>query len=81
MTNKLLQEIKNEPTGRAGRKPIVLRIMASLSEQDRKDLIAAFNDPLVSGRSIARVLQKRGIDISEATVYRYRSTGALNDFA
>jgi DNA-directed RNA polymerase specialized sigma54-like protein len=81
MTNKLLQEIKNEPTGKAGRKPIVLQMLKSLSEQDRKDLVEAINDPLISGRSIAKVLQKRGIEISEATVYRYRSTGVLNDIA
>lgn len=79
--SKLIEEIKAEPVGKTGRKPALLQIKRLLSTQDRKELVEAFNDPTITGRSIARVLQKRGIEISEATVYRYRTTGVINDIA
>jgi len=65
----------------AGRKPAIIQIKHLLSEQDRKDLVAAFDDPLITGRSIAKVLKRHGIEISEATVYRYRSTGIYRELA
>jgi hypothetical protein len=79
--SKLLSEIKSEPAGLAGRKPAIIQIKHLLSEQDRKDLVAAFDDPLITGRSIAKVLKRHGIEISEATVYRYRSTGIYRELA
>ena len=79
--SKLLSEIKAEPRGTTGRKPTIDRMKVMLSAQDRKDLIAAFDDITVSGRNIAKVLKRHGIEISEATVYRYRTTGVYRELA
>lgn len=79
--SKLLDEIKAEPEGKTGRKPTIDRMRSILSPQDRKDLIAAFDDITVSGRNIAKVLKRHGIEISEATVYRYRTTGTYRELA
>lgn len=79
--SKLLSEIKSEPSGSAGRKPAITKIKHLLSAQDRKDLVAAFDDPMITGRSIATVLKRHGIEISEATVYRYRTTGIYRELA
>ncbi len=79
--SKLLKEIKSEPKGSIGRPPTIERMRVLLSPQDRKDLIAAFDDITVSGRNIAKVLKRHGIQISEATVYRYRTTGVYRELA
>ena len=79
--SKLLKEIKSEPKGSIGRPPTIERMRVLLSPQDRKDLIAAFDDITVSGRNIATVLKRHGIQISEATVYRYRTTGVYRELA
>lgn len=79
--SKLLSEIKSERSGLAGRKPAIDKIKHILSEQDRKDLVAAFDDPLITGRVITKVLNRHGIQISEATVYRYRTTGIYRELA
>jgi DNA-directed RNA polymerase specialized sigma54-like protein len=79
--SELLSEIKAEPSGSGGIRPTLTKIRHLLSEQDLKDLVAAFDDPTISGRSIATVLNRHGINISEATVYRYRTTGIYRELA
>jgi len=70
-----------EPVGTRGRKPIIAQIIKSLNKQELADLVELLDDSTVSGRAICNVLNKRGINISEATLYRYRQSGAYRDFA
>lgn len=68
---KLLNEIRLEkpkPTS----VPVLPKLLAQLSEQDRKDLLDAFADPTIQTMVIKKVLEKRGIKLSHSTVSRYR---------
>ena len=77
----LKNEVLAEPVGTRGRKPIIAQIIKSLNKQELADLVELLDDSTVSGRAICNVLNKRGINISEATLYRYRQSGAYRDFA
>ena len=55
------------------RTPSITKILASLNEQDRKDLITALKDTNVPAIAIRAALAKRGITISMSAIYRYRN--------
>lgn len=77
----LRNEVLAEPVGKQGRKPIFAKITKTFSKEELKELIELLDDSTITGRAICTVLNKRGIDISEATLYRYRQSGAYRDLA
>jgi hypothetical protein len=77
----LKSDVLAQPVGKSGRKPMVEKIIKTLNKEDRLELIEILDDPTISGRAICKVLNDRGIEISEATLYRYRTTGAYRDIA
>lgn len=77
----LRSEVLAEPVGTRGRKPIFSKITKALNKQELAELIELLDDPTITGRSICNVLNKRGIEISEATLYRYRQSEAYRDLA
>jgi hypothetical protein len=77
----LRNEVLAEPVGKQGRKPIFAKIVKTFDKQELAELVELLEDSTVSGRSICSVLNKRGIDISEATLYRYRQSGTYRDLA
>jgi dihydroorotate dehydrogenase len=79
--DSLRKEVLAEPVGTQGRKPIFAKIAKTLSETELSELIELLDDSTVSGRAICNVLNRRGIEISEATLYRYRQSGAYRDLA
>jgi hypothetical protein len=56
-------------------------MLKQLSKQELKELIDLLDDQTITGRAICTVLNKRGIRISEATLYRYRASGLYRDLA
>jgi len=48
------------------------RIIEQLDETDRVDLIDALRSKMISDAVIARVIRRRGFDISESAIYHYR---------
>jgi hypothetical protein len=68
---KLLNEIRLEKP-KPNSVPVLPRLLAQLSEQDRKDLLDAFLDPNIQTMVIKKVLEKRGIKLSHSTISRYR---------
>lgn len=77
----LRNEVLAEPVGKQGRKPIFAKIVKTLNSQELTELIELLDDSTVTGRAICNVLNRRGIEISEATLYRYRQSGAYRDLA
>ena len=77
----LRSEVLAEPVGKQGRKPILKKITKAFTKAELKELVELLDDSTVSGRSICSVLNKRGIEISEATLYRYRQAGTYRDLA
>lgn len=77
----LRTEVLSEPVGRQGKSPAIERIIRGLSADERQELIDLMDDASVSGRAICTVLNRRGIEVSEATIYRLRMTGGYRDIA
>lgn len=77
----LRNEVLAEPVGKQGRKPIIGKIAKTFSKEELKELIELLDDSTITGRAICTVLNKRGVTISEATLYRYRQSGAFRDLA
>lgn len=72
----LRDEVMAQPVGKTGRKPIFDKIQKAFTPAEIKEFIELMDDSTITGRAICTVLNKRGITISEATLYRYRTTGA-----
>jgi len=67
----LADEIRNEPSKRKRRNSIDF-VLEKLDAKDRQALIDALNDRSISAISIFRVLQARGMPISESVISNYR---------
>lgn len=72
----LLKEIEETVPKNGGCLRKLDLILEKLGEDDRNDLLQALNDHTISPTIIARVLRKRGFDLTRSTVQRYR--GAWN---
>jgi repressor of nif and glnA expression len=71
--------LKDEVLRASVRKLSMEHILESLDEEDRDDLVELLSGEAVDASTIALVLRKRGFDISDRTVQRYRKTlGELN---
>lgn len=77
----LRNEVLAEPVGKQGRKPILDKITKAFTKAELKELVELLDDSTVTGRAICSVLNKRGVAISEATLYRYRQSGMYRDLA
>lgn len=64
--------LKDEVLGVSQRKLTVDRIIDTLEEDDRKDLLELLADNSIEGSAIALVLRRRNFDISDRTIQRYR---------
>ena len=56
-----------------GPKPKIIRILNSMTAEDRKEWEDILVDPDVDVGAICRALEKRGHLISRPSIYRYRS--------
>lgn len=72
---KLLNEIKSEKT-RMGKKSRLAEIIEQLPKDDRADFISALDDHAISASKICKVLERRGIRVTQEVISRYRR-GAL----
>ena len=68
----LLNEIRSERQATSGRYPQILRVLDSLDEKEREDLLEAINDYSISASTISRVLARRGIELSVSSISKYR---------
>ena len=68
----LLSEIRSEKVIHSGRIPRIQRVLESMDETDRKELVEALDDPLVPAPAISRVLERRGIDLDASSINKYR---------
>ena len=69
---ELLKEMKAEKLNTGGRTELLQQIMRDMSEEDRKDLKAALDDPAISPTSIANVLTRNGHRISASAISGWR---------
>lgn len=67
----LADEIRNQPPRRRRRNQIDV-VLDQLDKGDKQALIDALNDHTISAIAILRVLQARGLHISESTISNYR---------
>lgn len=49
------------------------RVLAQLNDQDREDFTAALRDKSIPNIVILRVMQRRGYDLSESGISKYRT--------
>jgi dihydroorotate dehydrogenase len=77
----LKDEVLAEPVRKQGRKPIFAKISKTFTGEELAELIELLDDSTVTGRAICNVLNRRGVNISEATLYRYRQSGMYRDLA
>jgi len=67
----LMKSIKAE--AEAGGQPRKMKLLlASLTDEDRKDLVAALNDSSVSHSAIVKALGLRNISVGHSTVGKWR---------
>jgi arginine repressor len=59
------------------RKTRIQEILDKLEPKDQKALMTALHDMRWSGVQLALELRKRGIDISSATIQRYRADNGI----
>ena len=64
--------LKDEILDASRQKPSIQRILDSLNKEDKNDLEEILADPEVESTAIARVLRRRGLEISERTIQRHR---------
>ena len=68
----LLSEIRSEKVVPSGRIPRIQRVLESMDETDRKELVEALDDHTIPAPTISRVLERRGIDLDSASIGKYR---------
>jgi hypothetical protein len=56
----------------SGKQGILQRVLESLPDSDRVDLIEALQDSSIPAAVIARVMQQRGIQLRADAITRYR---------
>ena len=56
----------------SGRIPRIQRVLESMDETDRKELVEALDDHLIPAPAISRVLEKRGIHLDTHSINKYR---------
>lgn len=70
----LADEIKSEPSKNGGiKRRRIWQIADALDEEDRMAFLAALDDFSVPARSIVRVIERRGFQLSESVISNYRS--------
>lgn len=70
----LADEIKSEPSKNGGvKRRRIWQIADALDDEDRAAFLAALDDFTVPARSIVRVIERRGFQLSESVVSNYRS--------
>ena len=68
----LLNEIRSEKVVPSGRIPRIQRVLESMDDADRKELVEALDDHLIPAPAISRVLERRGIDLDASSINKYR---------
>lgn len=68
----LLSEIRSEKVVPSGRIPRIQRVLESMDNADRKELVEALDDHLIPAPAISRVLERRGIDLDASSINKYR---------
>lgn len=68
----LMKELQTAQTLPSGRQGILQRVLESLSDSDRVDLIEALQDESIPAAVIARVMQQRGVQLRADAINRYR---------
>ena len=71
---KLAEQIKDARKKAKVRPLRVDTVLAELSPEDRKDLLAALDDAQIPARTIENVLRARGVSLSQNAVRNYRIT-------
>ena len=73
----LADAINAQPRTRKGAACSVRKLEESLDPVDRKALIEALKNPMMSGESISRALKDTGIRIAGTTIQRHRRGDCL----
>lgn len=68
----LLSEIRSEGSIPSGRIPRIQRVLESMDETDRKELVEALDDYTIPAPTISKVLERRGIDLDASSINKYR---------
>ena len=68
----LLSEIRSEGSTPSGRIPRIQRVLESMDETDRKELVEALDDYTIPAPTISKVLERRGIDLDASSINKYR---------
>lgn len=79
MTVGIFEECLNSQTKAAGAK--VDEILAQLSKEDSKSLLAALSDKSISANRISDVLRKRGITVGRDSIRSWRERNLSGDKA
>ena len=71
----LLDDVAAEPR-KVSRHPqcIAGRLIATLNDDERAELLAAFKNPEFTTAAIFRVLNRRGLDVKQEALSRHRAT-------
>lgn len=76
----LLEEIKADRAV-SGRVPLLIHVAASMSANERQELLDAINDATISSAAISRALKKRGHMISASAIAQYRRGEIVHELA
>ena len=76
----LLEDIKADRAP-SGRVPLLIRAAASMSKEERQDLLDAMNDVTISSAAISRALKKRGHLVSASAIAQFRRGEIIHEFA
>lgn len=68
----LINEIRSEKATATGRIPRIQRVLESMDDADRKELVEALDDHTIPAPTISRVLERRGIDLDSSSIGKYR---------
>jgi hypothetical protein len=68
----LLNEIRFEESTPSGRVPRIQRVLESMDETDRKELVEALDDHTIPAPTISKVLERRGIHLDTYSINKYR---------
>lgn len=77
---RLLEEIKADRRV-SGRVPLLIQLVSTMSDDERKDLLDAINDVTISSAAISRALKKRGHMISASAIGQYRRGEIVRELA
>lgn len=70
----LADEIKSEPSKNGGiKRRRIWQIADALDDDDRSAFLNALDDYAVPARSIVRVMERRGFQLSESVISNYRA--------